>query len=304
MLEPTEELMRIAEKNKARFVFFVDAGFIWQLRQHAHVTQCREDLQLISEQIIRLHKAGHEIALHVHPHWEDSYYEKGSWKINVSRYKLANFNEDEIRGIVSKYHKALTDITGQQCKSYRAGGWCVQPFKKIKQALETNNIFTDSSVYKNGFQDYSAQSYDFRKAPDKAEWNFEDDECDENINGKFREVAITPDRLSPLFYINLYLKMKLNPQNFKPVGDGSWLKNKKRIYGHFYSFTDHFACCDGFFASRLRQILLKNESRGSRRMLVLGHPKSMAKCSFYYLDNFLEYAIKKGYKISTLAGSE
>ncbi len=301
LIEPTNLLFDLAKKHDVKFVFFVDAGFLWHLKKYLHIEKCKAEFDRVSEQIKKLSDNGHEIALHVHPHWEDSIFENSTWKINVNRYKLSDFNDSGVEQIITKYHQTLIEITGKSCKSFRAGGWCMQPFSKIKKALEKNNIFVDSSVYRNGFHQYTAQSYDFRTAPDKTEWNFEDNECIENTAGKFSEIAITPSVLSPSFYFGLYLRMKLNPGKFKPMGDGTWLKDKNKIYKQFYSRTDHFACCDGFFASRLKPILLNLElEAGKNRMLILGHPKSMAKCSFTYLDEFIFFAKNKGYNITTL----
>ena len=300
IIEPTNHLFEMASKHNVKFVFFVDAGYLWHLKKYLHIESCLKDFNLISEQLKRLNLAGHEIALHVHPHWEDSLYENSSWKMNVSRYKLSDFKESEIEQIITKYHQTLIDITGKRCQSFRAGGWCIQPFSNIKNALIKNSIFVDSSVYKNGYHQFTAQSYDFRNAPDKTEWRFNDDECIEQSNGKFTEIAITPNLLSPVFFFNLYLRMKLNPHKFKPMGDGSWLKDKHKIYKQFYSLTNHFACCDGFFASRLKSILINLEKEKKDRMLILGHPKSMAKCSFQYLDEFIKFSLNKGYKINTL----
>lgn len=300
MIDPTNLLIDIAKKSNSTFTFFVDAGYLWQLKNHVDNVSCKKDYHLVSNQIKKLHDNGHEIALHIHPHWEDSFFENNEWKINVNRYKLSNFSEVEIEKIVSKYHQVLIEITGKACKSFRAGGWCIQPFHKIKNALVKNDIFVDSSVYKNGYHQFTAQSYDFRNAPNKTEWHFEEDECIEHLHGKFTEVAITPNVLAPLFYMNLYLKMKFNPDEFKPMGDGSWLKDKKKIYKQFYTFTNHFACCDGFFASRLKPILLNLEKEEKQRMLVLGHPKSMAKCSFNYLEEFINFSKNKGYEINRL----
>lgn len=298
MIDPTNRLLEIANKQNVRLVFFVDAGFIWQLNNFKNNSQCQSDLNAISTQLKQMISYGHEVALHVHPHWEDSKYENGAWNINTTRYKLSDFSESEAASIISKYHQVITDITGVPCHSFRAGGWCLQPFTNIRSALKTNQIYFDSSVYRNGFHQFTAQSYDYRNAPDKTEWKFELNECMEDPNGSFTEVAITPDRISPFFYFSLYFKMKSDPANFKPMGDGMWLKDKKKIYKQFYSATDHFACCDGYFASRLISVLSALEKAGKKRMVVLGHPKSMAECSFTYLDNFIYFAKQKGYQVT------
>ena len=304
MLKPTQKLMDLSAKHNIQLIFFVDAGYLFQLKQHAHDVMCRNDYQIVAAQIKTLSDRGHEIALHVHPHWEDCKFENGEWLIDTRRYKLSDFSEEEASSIISKYHKCLIDIAGKNCHSFRAGGWCIQPFPHIKDALVRNKIFTDSSVYQNGFHNSEAHAYDFRTAPNKSSWHFEDDCCTELKAGSFLEVPSTNDTIPPTFYWNLYLKMKLNPEQFKPMGDGMWLKDKGKIYRQFYNNTNHFACADGYFASRLLGILKKQESKKAERMMVLSHPKSLAVCSFNLLDEFIVEAKNRRHTFSTLVNNE
>jgi peptidoglycan/xylan/chitin deacetylase (PgdA/CDA1 family) len=301
MLEPTQKLMDIAAKHQVPFIFFVDAGYLHRLKSYLHMPICKLDYERISAQLKQLVASGHEIALHIHPHWEDCIFKNGRWLIDTTRYKLADFSEEDVRSIVSKYHEAITEITGKSCRSYRAGGWCVQPFVPIKKALMENGIHTDSTVYYKGYHASAAHSYDFRKAPDLAEWTFEDDPCEPLQTGTFTEIPVTPDVIPPLFYWQLYLNMRYNPVVYKPVGDGNWLVDRKRIYKHFYRSTNHFACCDGFFASRLKPILNKTERQGKSRMMILSHPKSMAPYSFKALDEFIIFAKAKGHSFHTIS---
>jgi len=300
LLKPTAQLMSLAKKHQIQMIFFVDAGYLVQLKAAANHIQCADDFQKVSEQLKQLVNDGHEVALHVHPHWEDSKFENGKWMIDSSRYKLADFSEKEASDIISKYHQVLIDITGKRCTSYRAGGWCIQPFSHFKRALQSNGIFTDSSVYYKGYHASGAHAYDFSLASDKPEWQFENDCCIEEKNGSFKEVSITSDKINPFFYWKLYLKMRAKPSIYKPMGDGSWLKDKKRIYKQFYSSTNHFACADGYFASRLMAILNGHQHLNKTRMMVLSHPKSLAACSFGYLDMFMAYAKSKNYQFKTL----
>jgi hypothetical protein len=302
MLEPTERLLVLATKHQVPLIFFVDAGYIFALQKHAHETACAKDYDLVKNQLLKILQAGHEIGLHIHPHWEDSSYSNGSWNISTRRYKLADFSETEAHQIFTKYHQALTDVTGVPCKSFRAGGWCIQPFSHMRKALSDNGIYTDSSVYPGGHHDSPAHAFDFRNAPQQDEWRFESNECEISESGRFHEVPITPDVLSPLFYWELYGRMKLNPAMFKPIGDGSWLKDKKRIYTQFYRSTQHFACADGYFASRLKPILEKQLQQKRTRMMVLSHPKSMAECSFVLLEKFIIHAKQQSCKFHTLTG--
>ncbi len=301
IIKPTQRLIDIAKTHDIPLVFYVDAGYLYQLKKHNHITDCKNDYDKVSKQLIELQSLGHEIGLHIHPHWEDCFFENNKWHINTSRYKLFNFSEVEVDDIITKYHQSIIDVTGNPCKSYRAGGWCVQPFDAIKKALLKNNILVDSSVYYNGLHLSPAHSYDFTSAKNSDIWKFDNDPCKECVSGQFTEVPTTPDVVSPLFYWNLYFKMKTNPEIYKPVGDGNWLVDKKRIYKHFYSSTNHFACADGFFASRLKSILFNSEKENRKHLSVLSHPKSLAPYSFDALDEFIKLAKSKGHTFSTIA---
>lgn len=300
ILEPTQLLIQLASKHQIPLIFFIDAGYLYQLKKNHENKYCKNWFEKISSQLKQLHEMGHEIALHVHPHWEDCVIEKDKWIINTKRYKLSDFSKQEAEEIITKYNTTLTEITGVKCRSFRAGGWCIQPFNHIQQALQKNELLIDSSLYSKGYHNSPAHSYDFRNCPDKPEWNFNDDCCVEDLKGRFKEIAITSDFILPTFYMSLYLKMKSNPEYYKPMGDGSWLKDKFKIYKQFYSSTNHFACADGYFASRLKQLLIKQSKLNSSRMMVLSHPKSMAKCSFDLLDEFIKFAKGNGHEFTTL----
>lgn len=301
LLKPTQQLIEIAKKHEVKLVFYIDAGFLYQLKQHSFIDTCRRDYELVAAQIKKLSELGHEIGLHIHPHWEDSFFENGKWKIDTVRYKLSDFEKKDVDSIITKYHQTLVDITEHSCQSYRAGGWCVQPFHLISDALIKNGIYKDTSVYHGGVHLSSAHSYDFSQAPDKDRWKFESDPCVEAKDGQFMEIPTTSDRILPFFYWNLYLKMRYNPAYYKPVGDGSWLVDRKRVYKHFFSSTNHIACADGFFASRLWAVLKRAERQNREHLSILSHPKSLAPCSFEMLDKFIGDAKAKGHICTTIA---
>ena len=106
---PTNELIKIAEKYNVRFTFFIDAGFLLKLDEfRSKYPTLEEDYKAVTEQIKYLSETGHDIQLHIHPHWEDSYYNGLNWIFDLKRYKLVDFNEIEIEDIVAKYKKVLT----------------------------------------------------------------------------------------------------------------------------------------------------------------------------------------------------
>ena len=164
IIKPTEALLKIVEPYDIKFVFFVDVGYLVKLEEHKEqYSELQDDYLKITSQIKYLAKKGHGIELHIHPHWEDSYYDGNDWAFDTSRYKLADFSSEKIERIVTKYTKSLTRISGQTPKAYRAGGWSAQPFKEIGKALKANDIYIDSTVFPGGYYESSAQYYDFRK---------------------------------------------------------------------------------------------------------------------------------------------
>ena len=79
MIKPTAQLMDLAKKHNVPLIFFVDAGYLFHLKNHFNHDACKLDFDKISTQLKQLSEAGHEIALHVHPHWEDSFFKDNTF---------------------------------------------------------------------------------------------------------------------------------------------------------------------------------------------------------------------------------
>ncbi len=289
IIYPTSELIRIAEKHNVRFVFFVDSGFILKLNEYRKkYPQLENDYKAITEQIKYLSDTGHDIQLHIHPHWEDSFYNGERWVINIKRYKLVDFNETEISTIVARYKKALTDIIGKKIIAYRAGGWCLQPFSKVKKAFIENEIKLDSSVFRNGFYSSEHYSYDFRNAPDKDIYKFEDDLIVENTSGYFTELPISAIKNSPLFFWKLFLLGRKNPYLHKPLGDGNAIPAKGYRKKLLTKFTNNPVSVDGYNAHLLQRALNNLLNKNFQHMVVIGHPKALSRYSIQMIEKFVE----------------
>ncbi len=288
ILYPTSELIRIAEKHNVRFCFFVDCGFILKLDEfRKKYPQLEKDHKAITEQIKYLSDTGHDIQLHIHPHWEDSYYNGERWIIDVKRYKLVDFNETEIADIVCRYKKVLTELTGKQIFAYRAGGWCLQPFSKLKNAFKQNNITLDSSVFRNGSYSSENYYYDFRGAPDKDVYRFEDEPEKENTKGSFTELPISAIRNSPLFFWKLFLLGRKNPYLHKPLGDGKAMAAPGQRKKMLTQYTDCTVSIDGYNANLLQKALKKLQKKKFEQMVVIGHPKALSRYSIQKLEEFV-----------------
>ena len=95
IIKPTEELLEIIDSLNIKANFFVDAGYLVNLEMLSNEhPQLKKDYQKVTQQIKKLAQDGHSIELHIHPHWEDSYYDGNNWIFDTKRYKLSDFLEE------------------------------------------------------------------------------------------------------------------------------------------------------------------------------------------------------------------
>jgi hypothetical protein len=295
MIEPTNQLLKIAKEFNIKMTFFVDVGYLIKLKEFIPTNPELElDDSKVRTQLVQMIRDEHDIQLHIHPHWEKSYYANGKWYIiTENAYKLADFNQAEIKRIIVSYKTFLDDIVGYKTTAFRAGGWCIQPFSKLKTTFEEVGIKYDSSVFPRGNFSSSHYSFDFTKAPTKSHYSFEDDECQEVENGTFIEYPISSRRYSPLFYWRLYILGRLIPSEHKMIGDGDFLAQPGRKKSVLINFTWNHVSTDGYYASKLQEtlkLLVKNDKED---LVVIGHPKGMTNYSFRKLANFIEEHHKK-----------
>jgi peptidoglycan/xylan/chitin deacetylase (PgdA/CDA1 family) len=290
LLEPTDALLKVADRHGAKCAFFVDAGFILRLREEmARAPQLRAEHDAVCRQVERLAKAGHEIQLHIHPHWEDSRWEPDGWKIDVSRYALHAFEPDAIRGIVARYSGVLRELAGpRSAYAYRAGGWVIQPFHKLRDALRQAGVTIDSTVYAGGRNDGATQPYDFQAAPAKSRWRFEADPLVEDPNGAFLEVPIASRRLTPDFFWRFAAVKKLGGAKHRAFGDGAAIAMESGdLLRKLVRPTTSVVSMDGYKSSFLEQAARDYRRRGLEDFVVIGHPKALTPFSLERLDAFL-----------------
>ena len=216
MIEPTERLASILEKNSSRMTVFWDILHYYRLLElEKSFSELRQDRDLIEKQILNLVSRGHDIQLHLHPHWLDAKYENGKWNFDYKRFKLHNLsdenNPDDINTIIgcvtfSKrlMEKLIKEVNSEyKVNTFRAGGYLIEPFAKIKEALLINEIKIDSSVCLNSFNNRGDFSFNFRSYPNKTQYNFELTPKVLVTTGSFLEVPITTVRIPALINILL-----------------------------------------------------------------------------------------------------
>ena len=290
LLEPTAALAALAARRRARLVFFVDAGFLLRMRAEARTSaRVRADHDAVCRQVEALAQAGHEIQLHIHPHWEDARLENGSWQVGLEHYALQSFPAARIAGIVRDYARVLREIAGANAAfAYRAGGWLVRPFEPIRPALLENGVWIDSTVFAGGHRGGEIQSFDFRTAPSKSRWRFERDPLVEASAGEFLEVPIASYRVAPWFYWRLAAAKKLGGARHRAFGDGEPIAlDRTDLAAKLLRPTASVVSLDGYKAVCLDAAFDRYRARGFDDFVVIGHPKALTANGLARLDEFL-----------------
>jgi len=287
ILKPTDKLLAVLDKHNIKGTFYVDVGY---LSRSDELGYDQESTELVKKQLQFLTEQGHDIQLHIHPHWERSTWGSEGWIFDLAYYKLSDFNKQEASHIVLKYAEKLESITGIRAVSYRAGGWCIQPFEHFSTSLLKAGIKVDSTVFTDGLNLSEVQGFDFRGSPRKSHWNFESDPLVPKSEGPFTELPISSSVVSPLFFWRLALIKKLSGLKHKAFGDGSPAKmtgaQLKRL---LTKKSRTVASIDGYKSSLLEKYRRdSNREYGNDGNLVLiGHPKSLTEYSLKRLDNYL-----------------
>lgn len=290
VLEPTEALRAVARRHGVRLVFFVDAGFILRLREEmAAAPRLRQQHDAICRQVESLAREGHEIQLHVHPHWETSRWTAAGWQIDVSRFALHAFAPAGIADIVARYTGVLRSLAGADAAyAYRAGGWVIQPFERIRAALRDHGVTIDSTVFAGGHRASPLQPFDFRAAPAASRWRFDTDPLVEDRHGPFLEVPIASRRLRPDFFWRMALAKKAGGARHRAFGDGAAIAMERgELWGKLLRASTSVVSVDGYKASFLARAAADYRARGMEDFVVIGHPKALTPYSLERLDEFL-----------------
>jgi len=291
LIEPTRAILNVLKPFGAKAAFFVDAGYLRQLRRFAPVSpQLASDYSLVRRQLDELVESGHEIQLHVHPHWENCSWDGRRWEVDLKHYRLHDFPKDRILDIVRCYHAELEEIAGTgNVFAFRAGGWVCQPFGKIKEALRRVGIRIDSSVFSGGISDSATHWFDFRGAPADSNWRFSDDPLKPVADGEFLEVPIASFVLHPLFYWRYAAVKLLKLRGHVPYGNGRALPlGREDLKVKLLKRSASVVSIDGYKASFLTEAYRDYLRRGMDDFVVMGHPKALTSHSLEQLRKFLD----------------
>ena len=295
LIDPTNKLISILNKHQIKAIFFVDVGYLLALsKQKDNYPKLASDYFKIVHQLKYLESQGHELGLHIHPHWEDCYFDGNRWKMDLSRYKLADFTKSDAELIFTKYYNVLQALSVKKIISYRAGGWCLEPFSHIKDAMRLHGIYIDASVVPGGYQHTATHSYDFRKYPSLPIWTFNIDPAIIEDQGCFYEIPCTAHKLPQLHYWKKIINVLFRPNHKDTLGEAVKPTFKEVLRKLFLKNIDAVSI-DSNKSNSLLSSFKEKEHEQDAYYSIIGHPKCFDELTFSNLNIFLKYTMSRGH---------
>ena len=294
LIQPTYKILEIMNSHKVNSTFFIDAGYLLSMDRYKSINRIEKELNETIGQINAIERCGHEIGFHVHSHWEDTKWIDDNWKFDMKRFKLSDFHMNDAQKIFTKYYNHLNSLTKTDIKSFRAGGWCIEPFENIRQSMINCGITIDSTVYNGGKRKSETHYYDFTKYPKKDVWNFSIHPGIENEAGYFKEISISSMQIDALSYWKMTL-MKIRDKMFATSNGNGISPPIKEIASNLFRSSKIPVSADSVKSEFLINEFIRKEKEGGEYFSVISHPKNMDKHSMKTLDQFIKYALDNGH---------
>ena len=252
LIEPTEKLATILDVYDSKMTIFWDILHFYKLLEiEEQYPEIKRDRIAIQNQICELIKKGHDVQLHLHPHWLDAKYVDRKWNFSYNHFNLQSLlnennssNINTILGCVTIGKNLMESIIHTVDESYkvfafRAGGYLIEPFDEIRKALLANEIYVDSTTCP-GLKNYNnIFSYNFEKIPREIKYKFNTDLNIIDKNGKFIEIPISSIKVSVFRKIYNALLSRLKYKELESgrmgTGSGNTTRGHKSIFNKIYS---------------------------------------------------------------------
>jgi hypothetical protein len=305
LFDPTERLFESAEQNDFPVTLFTDVLCALRYKEWD-----KEGFYVpYSNQLQKAVKLGHDVQLHLHPHWLTSSYENGV-VIPSGDYSLANFadnNEQSIGGVVNKGIRLLEEVCGKVKNDYnvlafRAGGYNIEPgSKEIFDELSKNGIRYDSSVVLKYYFVSSLSLIDFKKVPPMPNWYIGPD-------GNFRKSAGSgileiPVAAIPKTPFEIPTRFKLKhfahraPESHGTMihegNPGHRMEQLQMLFSSRMLTFDNHTLSAKYLMRILDYNVRKFKHFDTLNLATCSHPKTMGDYSFSLMEQFIELARKK-----------
>lgn len=287
LFQPTEELLQMAQSLNVPITLFADILSYVRFEQLGFQSYAEP----FKAQIQQALQMGHDVQLHLHPHWLKTKIEADHFNPD-SRFALGNYTDTEIEHFIKMGVESLTQMAqsvhpSYQCVAFRAGGYNLTLKNEvILPLLEQNGIRFDSSMA-HGYYFWSELSHvDYRKLPNQGNWLLD--------QTKILEIPIATKPKS-LFEVPTFLKLRILKDRAVHRGkmiheatEVPW-KEKWNMMGASRMLTvDNFTYSPKYLNSILEYHLKKYSDSKDIHLALIGHPKSMGPYSLQLLKQFVK----------------
>lgn len=307
MIEPTIRLLNLFDKYNAKVTIFADVAEILCFKSYYEETgEDRFHYKEIISQLQDAIKRGHDVQLHIHSSYFGAKFNGTKWEQKWENYNLAALSYDEINLIIKTTKKFIEDTLKQvdpnyRCDAFRAANWSMMPTYNIYNALVSNEIKIDSSVYKWGRQfgrvDYNymdAYSNIFPYKANSNNINLKDD------NGQLVEFPIYTEFRHFWHFISLMRIFRMIRSRFHSDKGQRKISEESKDYKRLTlkSFLrrnpwklDFNQASAGQLINTLEKIIIKYADKSdSIPVVCIGHSKSFLRYNEKRIERFLRFA--------------
>ncbi|MFH2036678.1 MAG: hypothetical protein ABIJ45_09770 [Candidatus Zixiibacteriota bacterium] len=177
LFTPTRRMIEICEELDVPITFFADICSVWAHRKYG-LNEYGDSFERQMTQAIR---SGHDVQLHLHPHWLNSEYIDNEWKISTDKMYLSELgfgtNADSATSVIKNGVDYLNQLLLKEnpeykCLAFRAAGLALQPEEeKLIEALVKQGIAIDLSIIKGAKLNLDTIVIDYTQVPTQANWH-------------------------------------------------------------------------------------------------------------------------------------
>lgn len=172
LFRPTKKLCDMLQNLGISATFFADVCCPMAYRRFGKTEFADE----FDKQLRYLTQQGHDVQLHIHPHWEAVTQVGKNIEFPENSYRLHHWMgikdgdtsvaQRMIRdGINYLQRNLIAENRDYRCVAFRAGGYCLQPEKELTKILYEEGIRIDSSVCRGMAYNGAGMFYDYRVDP-------------------------------------------------------------------------------------------------------------------------------------------
>lgn len=295
LFAPTDKLINLLVEENVKATFFADVCSIFKSKEFA----CTSYVDRFEEQICRMKAEGQDVQLHIHSHWLGSEFKDGKWLFDPKKYRIHSLGFENSKAenaslIILKGVNYLNEIlrtidNDYSCIAFRAGGYSLQPHKKLVEALCAAGIKVDSSVAYMQQCNTETNRYNYKHDISGVNWYIGSDKewWENGSTSKFKiyEIPVAAENSNPLFFaikrcfMPNSIKLNLGEKRGTYIGKNTDTHKKRTINSIVtYLCGYHLLSMDAYKAEflykQIKRFAKKNNAKENECTIALiGHPK-------------------------------